>query len=413
VTVIATPGSTPAALAAKTATTIIPIVFSSGGDPVRLGLVASLSRPGGNVTGMSFFASLLVTKQFDLLHELAPAAPVIGLLVNPNFPDTEDMTRDAKAAADARGQKLVVVKASIASDLDLAFTTLVQQRIGALLVPAEPFLFSQRSRLVALAADHAVPAIHSLREFVDAGGLMSYGASNIEGWRQVGVYTGRILKGEKPANLPVVQSARFELVINLKTAKTLGLQIPDKLLGHCRRGDRVNRRDLITLLGSAAAVWPLAARAQQAAMPVIGFLASRAPGDDPHLLTAFRLGLKEAGYIEGQNVAIEYRFAENQYDRLPALAADLVRRQVTVIAANGPAARAAKAATATIPIAFAAGFDPVEAGLVALVLRPHRKNCRRRLTASGCNSSMSCMPAPSAILIRSLQAWSNCKQAGS
>ena len=230
VTVIATPGSTPAALAAKTATTIIPIVFSSGGDPVRLGLVASLSRPGGNVTGMSFFASLLVTKQFDLLHELAPAAPVIGLLVNPNFPDTEDMTRDAKAAADACGQKLVVVKASIASDLDLAFTTLVQQRIGALLVPAEPFLFSQRSRLVALAADHAVPAIHSLREFVDAGGLMSYGASNIEGWRQVGVYTGRILKGEKPANLPVVQSARFELVINLKTAKTLGLQIPDKLL---------------------------------------------------------------------------------------------------------------------------------------------------------------------------------------
>jgi putative tryptophan/tyrosine transport system substrate-binding protein len=230
VMVIATPGSTPAALAAKAVTTTIPIVFSTGSDPVKLGLVASLSRPGGNVTGMSFLTGLLVTKQFDLLHELAPAAQVIGLLVNPNFPDTETMTRDALAAAEARGQRLVVVKASTVSDLDLAFATLVQQRIGALLVPAEPFLFSRRERLVALAADHALPAIHSLREFVDAGGLMSYGASNIEGWRQVGVYTGRILKGEKPANLPVVQSARFELVINLKTAKALGIEIPPTLL---------------------------------------------------------------------------------------------------------------------------------------------------------------------------------------
>ena len=230
VTVIATPGSTPAALAAKTATATIPIVFSSGSDPVKLGLVASLSRPGGNVTGMSFLTSLLVTKQFDLLHELAPAAQAIGLLVNPNFPDTEAITRDAQAAADARKQKLIVVKASAASDLNLAFTTLVQQRIGALLVPTEPFLFSRRERLVALAADNATPAIYSLREFVDAGGLMSYGASNIEGWRQVGMYTGRILRGEKPASLPVVQSSRFELAINLKTARALGLQIPDRLL---------------------------------------------------------------------------------------------------------------------------------------------------------------------------------------
>src|SRR6516165_1571004 len=221
---------TPAALAAKTATATIPIVFSSGSDPVKLGLVASLSRPGGNVTGMSFLTSLLVTKQFDLLHELAPAAQAIGLLVNPNFPDTEAITRDAQAAAEARGQKLVVAKASNANDLDVAFTTLLQQRSGALLVPAEPLLFSRRERLVALAADRAVPAIYSLREFVDAGGLMSYGASNIEGWRQVGVYTGRILKGEKPANLPVVQSARFELVINLKSAKALALEIPPTLL---------------------------------------------------------------------------------------------------------------------------------------------------------------------------------------
>ena len=230
VTVIATPGSTPAALAAKMATTTIPIVFSSGSDPVRLGLVANLGRPGGNVTGMSFLTNQLVTKQFDLVRELARARPVIGLLVNPNFPDTEGLMKDAQTAAAALGQKLVVVKASTESDLDLAFTILGQQQIGAVLVPAEPFLFSRREQVVALAARHAVPAIYSLREFVDAGGLMCYGASNVEGWRQVGVYTGRILKGEKPADLPVQQSTKVELIVNLKTAKALGLTIPETLL---------------------------------------------------------------------------------------------------------------------------------------------------------------------------------------
>jgi putative ABC transport system substrate-binding protein len=179
---------------------------------------------------MSFLTNLLVTKQFDLLHDLVPAARVIGLLVNPNFPDSENLTKDAQAAADTRGQKLVVVKANTESDLDPAFTTLVQQRIGALLVTAEPFFFSRRERLAALSARHAMPTIHSLREFVVAGGMMSYGASNTEAWRQVGVYVGRILKGARAADLPVVQSTKFELVINLKTAKAIGIEIPPTLL---------------------------------------------------------------------------------------------------------------------------------------------------------------------------------------
>jgi putative tryptophan/tyrosine transport system substrate-binding protein len=230
VAAIATPGSTPAALAAKAATTTIPIIFGVGSDPVRLGLVASLSRPGGNVTGMSFLTTLLVAKQVELLHELVPSAEMIGLLVNPKFPDTEAMTRDAREAATARGKKLLVVTASTESDFNQAFATLVREPVGALIVPAEPFFLSQRKRIVEMADRHAVPAIYSLREFAVDGGLMSYGTSLVETYRQVGVYVGRILKGARPADLPVVQSTKFELVINLKAAKALGLQVPDKLL---------------------------------------------------------------------------------------------------------------------------------------------------------------------------------------
>jgi len=230
VTVIVATGGTAAALAAKGATATIPIVFTGGSDPVAIGLVASLNRPGGNVTGVTFLASVLAAKRLDLLNELAPRASLIGLLVNSDNPNTPSETRDMEAATRAIGKQSVLVRASTDRELDAAFGSLVEQRANALVVAADTFFVSRRDQLVALSARYAIPASYPSREFAEAGGLMSYGASFLDAYRLAGVYAGRILKGEKPANLPVVQPTKFELVINLKTAKTLGLTVPDKLL---------------------------------------------------------------------------------------------------------------------------------------------------------------------------------------
>jgi putative ABC transport system substrate-binding protein len=230
VNVIVTPGSTPATLAAKVATSTIPIIFSVGIDPVKLGLVASFNRPAGNLTGVTFMSSVLLAKQIDLLHKLVPNATVIGFLVNPNFPDTESQLNAAFAAADALGLKLITGKAGDQADFDQAFSSLVHQQVGALLVQTDPFFLTQGKQLAMLSRSYAVPVLYGLREYVSAGGLMSYGASTGDTWRLVGGYAGRILKGEKPADLPVIQSSRFELVINLKTAKALGIKISGDLL---------------------------------------------------------------------------------------------------------------------------------------------------------------------------------------
>ncbi|MFZ1065223.1 MAG: ABC transporter substrate-binding protein [Pseudolabrys sp.] len=229
VSVIVSGGGAPAVLAAKAATTTIPIVFSLGADPVGLGVVASLNRPGGNITGVYQFTSGLEAKRLGLLHEMIPKATPIAVLVNPNFADAENQLRDVEEAAARLEVQLVIVRANAESDFDAAFSTLVRQRAGALLVCSSPFFNGRREQLVVLAARHAVPAIFEWRDFAAAGGLMSYGTSLADAYRQVGVYAGQILTGAKPVDLPVVQSTKFELVINLSTAKALGLEVPPTL----------------------------------------------------------------------------------------------------------------------------------------------------------------------------------------
>jgi putative tryptophan/tyrosine transport system substrate-binding protein len=227
---VITTGGTPAALAAKSATQTIPIVFTGIGDPVGSGVIASLARPGGNLTGISEMTTDMMSKRLELLSELVPPAKVIALLVNPTNPGTERIIREVQAAAGAMGAQLPILKAGTESEIDAAFASLVQLHAGALLVAADPFLSSRREQLVALASRHAVPAIYAWREFVAAGGLISYGASLTAVFREIGIYAGKILNGAKPADLPVQQPTKFELVVNLKTAKALGLTLPQSML---------------------------------------------------------------------------------------------------------------------------------------------------------------------------------------
>jgi putative tryptophan/tyrosine transport system substrate-binding protein len=234
--VIVAVGGPTAALAAKAATTTVPIVFTIASDPVKLGLVASLNRPGGNITGVTTLGSMVVAKQFEVLHETVPKAMVFGFLVNPNNPNAETDTREAQEATRILGLQLQIANASSEHEVDTAFTTLAQKGVGAVVVVSDALFNSRPDHLIALATRHALPAIYSLREFITAGGLMSYGNRLADAYRQAGVHTGRILKGEKPADLPVVQATKVELVINSKTAQALGLTIPIHLLG---RADEV------------------------------------------------------------------------------------------------------------------------------------------------------------------------------
>jgi ABC-type uncharacterized transport system substrate-binding protein len=228
VAVIAATGGEPSPQVAMAATRTIPVVFMANGDPVAAGLVASLNRPGGNLTGVTIFGMMAADKRMELLRQLMPKAGIIGYLMNPNNPNRE--FDNVQTAARSLEQQILVLNANDGREIDFAFVTIAQQRVAALLVASDPLFFDRRDQLVALAARHAIPAIYYLRAFPQAGGLLSYGNSLTDMYRQVGTYTGRVLNGENPADLPVMQSTKFELVINLKTAKALGLEIPPTLL---------------------------------------------------------------------------------------------------------------------------------------------------------------------------------------
>jgi ABC-type uncharacterized transport system substrate-binding protein len=236
VNVIAVTGGGAAVLAAMAATTSIPIVFTTGGDPVRQGYVASLNRPGGNVTGVSWFGNLVTGKGLGLLHELVPNAAVIALLINPKLPEAAHMQTDAQEAARILSRQLLVLNASTPSEIDAAFATMRQRRAGALFIGGDPFFGSRRQQIVALAARDAIPAMYTNREFVEEGGLISYGNDTADSYRRAGVHVGRILNGASPSDLPIDQATKFELVVNVKAAKAIGLTIPESFLA---RADEV------------------------------------------------------------------------------------------------------------------------------------------------------------------------------
>jgi putative ABC transport system substrate-binding protein len=236
VAVIVTPGTPAGVLAAKAATTTIPIVFRTGGDPVQLGFVASLNRPGGNVTGVNALSAEVLTKRIGLLHELLPRATRFAALINPNDPNAELVSKDLEAGAAAVGRRLELFTATNVREIDVAFANLVQRRPDALLIVPQGLLINRRLQIVTLATRHGLPAIYPSREFAEIGGLMSYGSSPTDQYRQTGIYTGRVLKGEKPADMPVLRASKFEFVINLLTAKAFGLDVPPTLLA---RADEV------------------------------------------------------------------------------------------------------------------------------------------------------------------------------
>jgi hypothetical protein len=318
----------------------IPIAFVSGVDAVQIGLVASLNNPGGNVTGVSFLATSLGPKKLEMLRALVPTAAVIGMLINTNIALAKIQIAEVEGAGRMLGLQIHVVHASAERDFDAAFASLAAVRAGGLVIGADAFLNSRRDQLVERAAHHSIPAIYPWREAVTAGGLMSYGASLTEAYRQAGLYAGKILNGDKPADLPVIQATKVDLVINLRTAKALGLTVPLPLLALRRRGDRVmnrlggtpmQRRNFLKAIASSAGAWPLRAAAQgqqrvyriAVVHPVDPTADMNENGESPFYRSLF-LELHRLGYFEGKNIQVERRSGEGRTERYAEVARNLV-----------------------------------------------------------------------------------------
>ena len=304
------------------------------------------------------------------MRELLPGINRLGVLINPGDASrAEFVASEVQAAARSMGQEIYILKADTSDQIDEAFAAFERERVDALFVGPDPFFNSRRLQFALMAVRHMIPAIYGAREYVEAGGLMSYGANLVDMFREVGVYTGKILKGVKPEDLPVVQSSKFELLINRQDREGARPRSAADAARPRRRGDRMKRREFITLLGGAAA-WPIAARAQQP-MPVVGFLGSGTPTTQGLSSSAFAQRLRELGWIEGRTFAIEYRWTDGRSERYAEFAAEFVRLKVNVIFTTGtPAAIAAKRATTLIPIVFAGAANPVGGGLVASLTQP-------------------------------------------
>ena len=358
----------PVALAAQKATTTIPTVFVMGTDPVKLGLVASLNRPGGNITGVSFLLNALGTKRLELLHELVPAIHLVGLLVNPNNPNADADKRDILSSASKFGQKIIVITAGSEGELEPAFAALNEQHVDALVVSPDVLFTNFRTRLVALAERHKLPTIYHLSDMVSAGGLMSYGTNIADAHRLTGVYAGRILKGDKPADLPVEQSTKFE---SDQPQDRQGARLTVQALIATAERWSSDTPGVHSARWRAASTWPFAVRAEQQTAAV-GFLhpGSQDAGRPSYLHSV--PGLPTQAYVEGRNVTFDYRWGEGHNERGPQFADESFSNHVAVIATpSGPtAALSAKTATSTIPIVFSMGGDPVTAGLVASFNRP-------------------------------------------
>jgi putative tryptophan/tyrosine transport system substrate-binding protein len=295
----------PAVLAVKAATSTIPIVFQMGADPVELGIVASLNRPGGNVTGITTLTDGLEAKRLEVLYQLMPNASAIDVLVNPKFPNVGRQLSDLQQGARALGVQLRILDAGIDAELATAFETLTQRQASLLLVAADPFFLSRRDQIVELAAHHALPAVYSFREYVVAGGLMSYGSSLAEAFRSARHLCRQNSQGRKTRRPSSAAVYEGRACLEHEDREVARSHVPSLASRSRRRGDRMRRRDFIGLVGGAAATWPLAAHARQQAMPVIGFLSASSP-TETSIAVAFNRGLREAGFIEGKSVTVEY-----------------------------------------------------------------------------------------------------------